>query len=125
MNCSNCGIDIAEHPANRCLDALIAEKVMRWNALGTENPPDAWEDDGDNIHTWEITIFPSFRPSIDNSASMDVLDKFGYWVIKKLGKDFNVYIENNDNVRSGLSEGTDLSLAVCRAAYLAVMEVEG
>ena len=28
MNCPSCGISIDQHPANRCLDACVAEKVM-------------------------------------------------------------------------------------------------
>ncbi len=30
MNCPTCGIDIDQHPANRCMDAWVAEKVMGW-----------------------------------------------------------------------------------------------
>jgi hypothetical protein len=29
MICS-CGVEVAEHPASRCLDALVAERVMGW-----------------------------------------------------------------------------------------------
>lgn len=28
MNCPTCGLDIDEHPANRCLDAWVAREVM-------------------------------------------------------------------------------------------------
>lgn len=28
MNCPTCGLDIDEHPADRCLDAWVAEAVF-------------------------------------------------------------------------------------------------
>ena len=31
MNCPVCNTDIDNHPANRCLDAWVAEKVMGWD----------------------------------------------------------------------------------------------
>jgi len=34
MKTCTCGIDIMEHPASRCLDALVAEKVMGWEVQG-------------------------------------------------------------------------------------------
>jgi len=33
MNCPTCGLDIDEHPTNRCLDAWVAEEVMGLNVV--------------------------------------------------------------------------------------------
>ena len=125
--------EVLNMPAGREMDAFIAEYVMGIEILRTPNSAicngcrvnmGTWAVVEKNYHEWGDKVEDVHLYSTDISASMDVLDKFGYWVIKKLGKDFNVYIENNDNVRSGLSEGTDLSLAICQSALLAVMEIE-
>lgn len=38
MTCQHCKTPIAEHPAGRCLDALVAEKVMGWRRLDKPIP---------------------------------------------------------------------------------------
>lgn len=38
MNCPTCGLDIDEHPANRCLDAWVAEEVMGLNVVSRDWP---------------------------------------------------------------------------------------
>lgn len=38
MNCPTCGLNIDEHPANRCLDAWVAEEVMGLNVVSRNWP---------------------------------------------------------------------------------------
>ena len=66
MNCPKCQTPIADHPANACLDALFAEKVMGWESkkqsgwlMGTYSRLDCWIDKKGLIQYWAHEWYPS------------------------------------------------------------------
>ena len=108
--------EILNMQAGREMDALIAEKVMGFEVIG----------DGkvvlfkDNDYAYLVPdLGGQWSPSADISAAWQVVEKFAYYKIERLGKMHNVYIENDDNIRTGISQEESLSLAICRAALLA------
>ena len=121
--------NILHMPAGREMDALVAESVMgikvrisdgKWELCARMDYADAGELMVDNTG-----LFYSERihkHSTDIAAAFEVAEKFGYYEIKRLGKRYAVYIENDDNIRTGVSQEDSLPLAICRAALLAEME---
>ena len=151
MNCPNCGIDIREHPANRCMDSWIAEKVMGLV------PCDAWDlfhwsiSGGEYIHHPEMCkcdnkCYPTKACpgySTDISAAWEVAEKMKLSILPlETGYFAGIYdIENeyfdadmgiiDGHFGSGYAGMRDIcataptpELAICRAALLAVMEEE-
>jgi hypothetical protein len=106
--------EILNMPAGREMDTLVAEKVMGYTYIMVFDEK-AW-----SFHSSQYVELPPY--SISDFEILAVVEKFTYYKIERLGKIYNVYIENDDNIRSGISQGDDLRLAICRAALLAVME---
>lgn len=108
--------EIENMPAGVEMDAMIANSVMGWKDLKPEEVKTAIEHD----------MLLSF--SSDISAAFQVLDSFenNGWMYA-LGNDLHEYscalcfAENGDKNATGTS-GASMSLAICRAALLAVIE---
>jgi hypothetical protein len=139
MNCPNCGLNILEHPANRCLDALVAIKVMGWqrmswekayNQIGRiESTPYWHSQDGQYVVYVEYDDDyecpqDGWHPTVDISAAWEVVEK-----MKSEGWEF--YFEWDDKpwalfLKEGIdwccSEADTPSLAISRASLLTKME---
>ena len=117
MKCPNCNILIDEHPASRCLDALVAEKVMGWHDC-----EGYWEDDK-VIHTGA----GGWYPSTSISAAWEVVEKLG----RAFSIDCISFVGMNECTAIFAAVGTSWNdgaigtaptapLAICRAALKAV-----
>ena len=118
MKTCTCGIKIINHPASRCLDALVAEKVMGWEKNTTDTHYGGnWEKDGKlmgGIYYW--------KPSTDISAALEVFEKSD---LKAIEKRKGGYCVASDFDEQGYLFGYNpsaLPLAISRAALLEVKE---
>lgn len=116
-------------PAGSELDALIAEKVMRWsgrqNELWTDSIGHVTEWGTENCH-WRTTD-KLFRPSADLNAALLAAD-----VLRKVGADIEIelfsMLRDESHVRAAvttltgeyLAAAADPALALCRAMLKAV-----
>jgi hypothetical protein len=134
MNCPTCGIDVLEHPANRCLDAWVAEKIL--GIVLCDHEEDKYgkcSKCGLNKSYWERITPPRYH-SVDIAAAWEVVEKMhelGYWA--QIRTPFGVE-SNLDNwcgftphETTGWNGKPDnwtnaetIPSAICRAALLAV-----
>lgn len=71
MNCS-CGVAISKHPAMHCLDAMIAERVMKWVSLPSYNYWMTLYPGG----TFDLhNLIMSWSPSSDIAAAWQIVEK--------------------------------------------------
>lgn len=90
MKCPKCQIEIKEHPANACLDALFAELVMEWRIIQIPGPNYPWT----NRELWRTPDgayigINDWYPSTNISHAMEGEEKVkeldqGYRYIKQL-----------------------------------------
>lgn len=102
------------------MDALVAEKVMRWKPKGN-----GWLD-GNSIRTIEPTSFGSFQPSTDIAAAWEVVGK----LLDNAGIDVTIYntlfsewavdIANDGNIIA-TTICKSAPEAICKAALIAIM----
>ena len=105
------------------LDALVAEKVMRWHS-GT-NLPNGWFDG--RFRHWKH----NWQPSIDHNHAMEVAEKawgstgsqFSLTVAVREGGER--YCTVNSYGPGAHATAPTMPLAICRAALLAVETTEG
>ena len=134
MNCPHCQTPIEDHEASRCLDALIAEKVMGWE-------PDYENMDGD-IPYYNKAILDkggthwdrAYRWSSSIEDAMEIIDKVEDHIeLRRMcdfGKnppdyDFNwEWVDWHVQIGSGFGVNKELPLAICRAALYAVSKGE-
>jgi len=143
--CPTCGISVLEHPANRCLDSWVAEKVMRWERIkyfGCAPITDSWVGfwDGEWFRWIERPqpddeeAYKLWSPSTDLANAWEVVEKLGYnWTLTRdVGKCGNDYETVGDMTyrfiyaapgmpMEGIVAETPM-LAVCRAALLAMID---
>ena len=88
MNCPKCGIEIKDHPANACLDAVFCTEVMKWTKEEITYHTDcgsqkgtSWCDSAGNTKY----IFGDFKPSTNISHAMEGVEK---WKRQGEGHDF-------------------------------------
>ena len=143
--------DILKMEVGREMDALVAEKVMEWKRAHYDYV--FWQqtaaepllrycsstlimNNGDEIPNY----YQPFHPSRDIAAAWEVVKQFrdkdsrwcpsifwddddglsvGYW-----NADFTYYGDTSEEFKSDEAIGGTAPLAICRAALLAVMEVE-
>ena len=116
MTCS-CGVEVAEHPASRCLDACVAERVMGWVC-----PPDYnyWM----TIHsggTFDLhELKASWLPSSSIKSAWSVLDRWqGDYILRHRNDIFSCELFRPSEQWDGRWADT-MPLAICRATLLAV-----
>lgn len=120
--CPTCGIEIINHPADRCLDALVAERVM---GIVSNVGVVGWMLDS---RGYTVRV-PEY--STDIAAAWQVVEKLDFTIVKvdegwMVGKlDINAFTNDSGVVYGciydpGLAETAPL--AICRAALLAVMD---
>jgi hypothetical protein len=106
---------LAMEPGHK-LDALVAEKVMRWTKEGNY-----WLSHTCRIRTWEQTSYPGFQPSTDISAAWEVVeslrDKWYYLEIRTCADDWVVQTNADRSVRAKTAQE-----AICKAALIAVTD---
>ena len=128
MNCPKCQVEIKDHPANACLDALFATEVMGW-----VGPPkhDCWYGIGKVMY-----YVSQFNPSTNIAHAMEGVDiqKDIEW---ELGKEngnyyfiiYSPYHGKEATTKDGWKIEVDLiahtkELAITRALALWAMERE-
>ena len=126
MKCPTCGIPILEHPANRCLDTWVAEKVMRdntdrfiWKRYGKPDCIQSEEYGGPQEYSTDIAAAWQVVEKIKNTPYLYPQLRYSHsWV-------FGIWRNNpNTNKDYGwLAEvyADTAPLAICRAALLAVI----
>ena len=126
MNCPHCNVHIDEHPASRCLDAWVAEAVMKLDRVRIDGT------DGEAIFkrapsTTSWGFVPIF--STDISAAWQVVEKLAkQWPDLSIGSGWNKEGDGKWSVGWGFDghgwEWTEpcetAPLAICRAAIKAV-----
>jgi len=109
--------EILKMPAGREMDALVAEHIFKTPFQKPGHGPCC------TCQTcgWS---FDDCQCGYSESRDMawEILEKFAYYELKKLFLRYNVYIENNDNIRSGHSQENTAPLAICKAALLAQIQ---
>jgi hypothetical protein len=116
--------EILRIPVGNRMDAVVAEQVMGWHWQDFPSEDDAFTSTGmwldKHNRFWHND---NWKPSTKIIYALDVIDKFTYYEIKRLGGRYNVYIENDDNVRTGVAQEDSLPFAICRAALLAIRDM--
>ena len=141
--CPTCGISVLEHPANRCLDSWVAEKVMRWERIkyfGCAPITDSWVGfwDGEWFRWIERPqsdddeISKPWSPSTDIAAAWEVVEKLkalGFSILRLSTGDilgdwwqFHCADAYREITRKGdkdfFANAETPALAVCRTALL-------
>ena len=100
MKCT-CGVEISEHLAGECLDALVGEKVMGWDV----------EETGWYIHN-------GWKPSTDIACVMEVWDNIieDDWAMLMEQDAGKVLVTITDGEEYYEGHADTKSLAICRAA---------
>ena len=137
MNCPHCGTEISEHPANRCLDAWVAESVMDAEIEWIEGgEPYGWDEDGKAVlfregywinkadNTMYLHITDGFTGMIPYhskyiAAAWEVLEKFSKWAIYAGGY---VMLGDRNDGKEWKAHALKIPHAICRAALLAVRQ---
>ena len=128
--------EILRKEAGNEFDKTIAEEVMEWtqyqtcwmekktNQKGiTDDVFTGWLAQEDNANNYDV-----FRPSTDIAASWEVVKEMSaknYWCVMEVLSSRCVVMFEEVKTRQKYEAGAntyDLSLAICRAALLAVME---
>jgi len=135
MQCPECGTEIDEHPAGRCLDAWVAEVVMGWEHISENEPFRFLKERGGCITEHGAEIFPHekgtipelWRPSTDIAAAWVVVEKMHKegWAFEISIHDvtFDVVIWKNPLVDfDGSTKDKNICLAICRAALKSVSD---
>jgi len=139
--CPTCGIKIIEHPANRCMDALIAKKVMGWNKIVIGGVGWFVKESPLGMSYQYMTQSGDFEPSTDITAAWQVVERIvrppdeDCWTgptmqinaeTTKSKGEYQVVFEHLDSIdlfpSSVEATAETAPLAICRAALLAVME---
>lgn len=132
ITCPTCGVALLEHPANRCLDAWVAEKVMGLK------PCTAWSlfhwsmSGGEYIHhpescSYNNKCYPAEQCphySNDISAAWEVVEKIGSCFIDHTAPEMGIDVEffkNIGNADRNIATADTAPLAICRASLLAVL----
>jgi hypothetical protein len=73
MNCPRCAKNIDEHPANKCMDAWVAIKVLAYTAKRVRGADgvtrEYWLTDKKEIQRW------MFKPSSDISRAWEIVER--------------------------------------------------
>jgi len=139
MKCPICGISILEHPANECLNAWVAEKVMGYMRLHFFGK-DSWGERSydDKFPSCDcFTQVPSLDYSVDIAAAWKVVERikernwwndYGcdifieYWDTDEwLVCNRNFFSRKDDCLPTFFATAPTVPLAICRAAILAAM----
>ena len=134
MKTCTCGIDIIDHPASRCLDDLVAEKVLGFIKVPFPGVPKFQKPTVDGVVPLFFT--PNYSSYISDAwevaERMRELDQYicpqiywddndglepGYWVAE-----FNRYAKKTSDYRHYEAVAETAPLAICRAALLMVNE---
>ena len=122
--CPECGIEIDDHPAGRCLDRWIVEQVFGLDRMLARHNL----RDGEIYYHWGYPIGHGIAPfySSDIAAAWDVVEKIGHTVeifncVWKISPTWVCKItEYNHRFIRGYSNSSTAPLAICRAAIKAV-----
>jgi hypothetical protein len=124
LNCPRCDKDVNEHPADRCLDAWVAEVVMG----GAREHPQWYWWDGTNPDAKPLTD-PTLFPGPKFSANIADVWRIVDWLQGEPEQFFfgirrTPCIDGGWQVEFGglLAGDENLCLAICRAALKAVTE---
>ena len=126
LHCPECGIEIDEHPAGRCLDAWVAITIMNWKYAPKTDP---------KIKLWLYWRRPDgmlkYEPpeySTDIAAAWEVVEKMQKpnwaWHIESFYADGELRWwvlfwgddEEGNIFDDGKGDAKTISLAICRAA---------
>lgn len=135
--CPKCNIPIQEHPANACLDAVFAEKVMGWRIIQIPGPNYPWT----NRELWRTPDgayigINDWSPSTNISHAMEGVEKHRENIALRIRIDLSeVWCDLGDwkydvcelhTYTKGISQPINnlISLAITRALILWVMEKE-
>ena len=119
--CPRCQTPVDEHPANRCLDALIAEKVMGWSSSYGDSywimsPPEG------STGRAEGRVYPVSKYSTFIKAAMEVVEKWPAWTIYKRWNGslwYSTCLTDGEEWYAG-PEASTVPHAICRAALKAI-----
>ena len=132
LTCPVCGLKILEHPANRCLDALVAEKVMGWRRdtyyiqVGTtksETREGLFGPAGIRF----VDQYPEYTTDI--AAAWDVVDKLNLLTNHVLigcdeDKLWQIFdLKYGELVQASILDAETAPLAICRAGLLVTLEI--
>jgi hypothetical protein len=106
--CPTCGISVSEHPANRCMDAWVAEKVMGWT-----RPPSGR---GWNVTTKFIRKTPEPKESEEAQLQVVWLDDDSEWM--HFSTDIAAALEMVEKI------GYDLRLIKRGLIWIAAFDIE-
>ena len=122
LHCPECGIEIDEHPAGRCLDAWVAITIMNWKYAPKTDP---------KIKLWLYWRRPDgmlkYEPpeySTDIAAAWEVVEK-----ITEPPKDIEtsrrmsntIFSRWFDTANLWACSASEASLEICRAVIKAVL----
>lgn len=123
------------------LDRLVAERVMGWHREPYRNEKfpriiAQWKDaNGEVMVSENIDGSLGWSPSIDIVAAWEVVEVlymrgmvpevYGVWFTRKKKWVAMFWYDTKDGMNTAKSEARSLPLAICRAALLAVMGVDG
>jgi len=127
MNCPHCQIAVDEHPANRCLDAWVAEKVMGWESSYGDSYWIMLPPEGSTGRTEGRSYsVPPYSSSF--SASMKILRNTRDYIKLERAMNFGENPPDYDfdwefvywhvQINGGSAVNKQLPLAICKAALL-------
>ena len=141
MRCPTCNCEIKNHPANACLDALFAEKVMgkmvcdEWllHGIGCQGISYMLPPDGCKHGKFGKTCYPSQLPtpySSNIAHAMEGVEKYRKEIFLEIrilpGIVYcGVYPNNPGSFPFVFSNGEQLELAIVRALVLWAMREGG
>ena len=129
LNCPECGVEIDEHDAGRCLDAWVAEKIMddnpHWLGDGIEVNILSIGESGDEVLHYSTNIAAAWQvvekmrdsglcPTVYWDDGDDIPDCTGWQVCMAH------YGNTEDEFRLYDGWASTAPLAICRAAIKAV-----
>lgn len=145
MNCPTCGLSVDEHPANRCLDAWVAEVVFERQVKYVppeELPPAAkvdgvpilrkhgvWllddcdpEQDGVTVSLWDVPASHVSHCSAEIAAAWVIVSRmsgnseFTYALLRQY-PEYGIFVYDDwPAVVTALLGDKELPLHICRAA---------
>ena len=119
MDKCTCGIEIINHPASRCLDLLVIEKVLMWKFIYSENFFNKGELDYFVDEKGDSRIL-GFSPSSDISAAMEVFEKSNLLAIEKTEQGYSCADSYDEQGYIFIYHSPTLPIAICQAALLKV-----
>ena len=133
--CPECGIEIDDHPAGRCLDTWVVEVVMGWKLHNSHYPElSTWIDEAGKV----LKYFKTWNPSSDIDAAWKVVehltnngycpailfDDNGHWAMSTDGSQSVPMSSDTEDISTMFfvkknEWANSAPLAICRAAIKA------